>query len=416
MCTEMECVDKYMYRLLEKPSNFLIPIMLAGVVGCNLSDGPDNDAELPPSGSGNSNLIGDINGPLTGDVWVAKKSGSFRFNMRTGVRTPVGEGRVYPSANGTLYADVTETGRREIVPGCEDRFVVTREDEHRVEIKRSSNDQTLGSFLTLNQINSPVRLSPDAQRMAVSGIVVDCGSNVGNILLVMAMDGTVIHQAEFDPGGIWSPAIEAFDFTPDGKLVLARRVGEQQYDLEIETAPHTYVFETHIRFTLSDELERVRRLRSNADGTKFLLEAIIDELPGFTGFSARSSSAVLLDLTAQTIHSVFSANEDDNELRANEALFSPDGDWVLTTHKYESGVVFLTNNSGAGSDIFTDIAAIPVPPTGVAYAVPVETVGQLLPPLQVSDNIRPVVSVDGSEVTAVGFDPFTDQSWTPSVE
>jgi len=397
-------------------SNLLVPLMLLGVSGCNSSSGTDSSSGPPSSGSGSSSLVSNLNGPLNGEVWVAKNSGSFRFNMSTGVRTPVGEGRVYPAADGTAYIDVTETGRREPVPGCENSFVVPFEDEHRVDIKNSRNNETIISFLTLNQINSPVRISPDGTRIAMSGIVVTCQIQTYNVLSVMALDGTILHQAEFDTGGLWRPTIEAFDFTSDGKLVRVRKVADQQYELEVEVARHTYIFESILRFTVGDNIEHVRRLRSNADGSKYLLEGVIDELFSFTGFSARSSSAMLIDLTGPTIHEVFSANEFDNELRANEALFSPDGNWVLTTHKYEFGTVFLTNNSGPGSDVITDIAAIPIAPTGVAYAVPVETVGQLLPPLQVSNNIRPVLSVNGNEVSAIGFDPFTDQSWTPAVE
>jgi len=165
----------------------------------------------------------------------------------------------------------------------------------------------------------------------------------------------------------------------------------------------------------SNESNKYQTIRcDHSSWNKFLLEAITHELGSYTGFSARESSVWMIDVDARVVKPVFSSNDDDKKLRANEALFSPDGDWVLTTHKYQKGVVILQNNSGSGSDVFTDIAAIPVPPTGVAYAVPVGTVEQPLPPVRVSRSVRPAIGINNGEVTGVGFDPFTDQSWTPS--
>jgi len=354
-----------------------------------------------------------INGPLTGDVWVARggEGKSYRFNLSTGVRTLVGEGKVYPSRDGTVYIDVVETDRREAIPGCEDNVVVPYADVLRVSLKSTRSGKTLESYLTIKQIQSPVRLSPDNKRVAVIGNTGSCQNHIIGAPVVLSMKGNVLYQAERKSH---SSPIEAFDFTPDNKLVFVRKIRDQTYSLEIESSSGSYDFKTVFGFKFNKEVKRISRIRSNASGNKFLLEAITHELGSYTGFSARESSVWMIDVDARVVKPVFSSNDDDKKLRANEALFSPDGDWVLTTHKYQKGVVILQNNSGSGSDVFTDIAAIPVPPTGVAYAVPVGTVEQPLPPVRVSRSVRPVIGINNGEVTGVGFDPFTDQSWTPS--
>jgi len=395
------------------PRHILICCTLSLALVLNGCGGGSSDG----SGNGVSTLDdagGQLNGQLTGHLWTTGVR-SYRFNLQTGRNTQIGSGEVFPSRDGRKYVDyMDEVDYLEPPSGA--CLINVARPLNRVEVRDTITGELYSSFQTTYQIYPPIKLSPDGTRLLANAAPVEqCSRTTGTFttaLTVFSLDGNILYRGSEDIHQ------SAFEWLPNGAITLVRRERDSYYSVEFERVAGSYSFD---RFAgLSDNpgsVKRVGSLRVNATGNQMLLEVITDESGIFSTVFTRKSEVLSLNLNSEAVAvtDVFISNESDGgDLRANGVVFSPDGNWILTTHAFSGGVVVLGNNEGDGSPgFFTDTALIAAPPTGVSYVVPSNTANQPLPPVQITESIRPVLAIRDNQVVATGFNPKFEISWTP---
>jgi len=363
------------------------------------STNPSADQAANPT-SGQS---GGLNGVFVGELWISAAPAK-RFNLATGQLTNVSDGEAYPSIDGSVYVEHLDEFTSVPDEACFNTPIYLQQ----INVKDSRSGSVLSSMLVDRDIDGPVRLAPDGQRVAMMAAAQDdCGSNNrDHALAVYSTNGNELFRGD--------DSMMTFDWLPGNLLAIIRRTSGNNYSLVVETAPGSYQFSEYISFTLDNSVLYIRGLRFDAAANRAVIEVVNENSQYLSSVSFREANIISLDFTESNFSSVFSSTRTDGQLRANAPVISPDGNWIIATHDYSSGGYATFYVGHESSDIIEDISVLPVPADSVTYIVPFTSASQPLPPFQFTESVRPIFAYNNGRVTPAGFNPLIDMSWTPS--
>lgn len=403
----------------------LAGLVLLGIVGVGCSDsgtpvgviGSPSSTVGAPSSDGAPPLNGDlspavgVNGPLTGEVWVTERSGTERVNLQTGNAIKVSDARAIPSRDGSFYIEYLQNYGRVPIENC---IAVINTDTHKVNLRDTRTSEILNSFVIDRKI-SWLRLSPDGKRIAmfVAEIATEsCEDNDSNLRFsVFSTDGEELFR-------IGNVDVHAYDWHPDGRLVVVRRIEGNNYAVDIESAVGSYQFEPVWQFNSGDGVIYYEALRVGPSGNDAVIEAVYGTPVALSGFTFREARAHHFNLYGESDETAIFQQSDEEEV--NSPVISPDGKYIMVTNGYIGGGLFnysiLPDTQVlSGTDLKPEISLASA--GGITYVVPVGVKGQQMPPQSFSETMRPVLSKNlVDSLVMVGFNPIDGYSWTPAID
>jgi len=384
------------------------------VVGCTESSSPIGGTVSPTSNTSQSGGV-DANGILSGEIWVTDVFGTDRINLRTGRSIEVSEERAYPSRDGRVFVEHLEDVARVDNEFCSISF----DELEEINVKNSITGELLSSFRLNRDINGPVRMSPDRERIAmfVAEDSRDCGSNSFNPeFSIFSKDGVELYRDSIED------SVQGYDFHPDGRLVILRHFGGNEYKIQIEPTPGFNDFVTLLSFFSAPDVLFYRGLRVGPTGNDVVVEEVLGIPPVLAGITYRDARAhhfplfdngrplpegVSFGSTALFVY--------PGEARVNSPAFSPDGRHIMVTEGFSSGsAVFFQQFPNL--DQIDATLIVPFNADNLSYVVPVNVKEQLMPPLEYSDTIFPVLINQSGTVSSAGFKPITGFSWVPAID
>ena len=390
--------------------------------GCTEAGTPANPANntATPTSNGSPATGFNINGPHTGTIWTADRSsfiGSNRYNLQTGEKIKFTDGMAFPTRDGSAYVEFYDDHRSG--GNCLGIIPIDL-----INIKDTRTGNLLGSFELNRSVEHPMRLSPDKERVAlrVAEDEMDCGSNINNKwLTIMSKDGEELYRHGDD-------SIVSYDWHPDGRLVIVRLGPTGQYLLMIEVTQGSYIFEELIIWNRAPDVTGYVGLRVSPSGNDAVLEEVLDSAHVLSGFEWRNSRTRHFNMFEDNDETAMFVYEDENP-RVNAPTFSPDGQHVLVVESFSSGSVvfnatsleidsFDLNPTAFGTDELGTLSVVSTSSPGMAYIVPTSQKLQPMPPQQFSENIRPVLTVRGTnrEIHTVSINPANSITWTPVID
>ena len=87
------------------PRSYILTLVLLCSVGCSESGSPISANVATPTADGSIPSSVGINGPHSGEIWIARWSGSKRFNLLTGEEMEVSAGVAIPSRDGSVFLE-----------------------------------------------------------------------------------------------------------------------------------------------------------------------------------------------------------------------------------------------------------------------------------------------------------------------
>jgi|GEM_PF-2842225 len=376
----------------------------------NPGSNPANDNPSDSSGgnaSPNSNPAGNINGQLTGEIWESGKP-TTRFNLQTQKKTDVTQWDAWPSADGSHYVEFIENVSSVPDTYCFSVPIYT----HLIRVKNTLTDEVVNSFTLDRNVIGPILLSPDGGRVVMNvAAISDCGPNDYDHTLAVYNVKTGTRYLDY------GKSIGNYAWDQTGRLlVLDYDSSLDQFELKRRQFAALGDFETVMSFTVSNDIIRVQNLKMSADRTKFVAELVTDRDLFISSVRWRQAGVVMYDFTTSAFTTTFLPADDSKPLQVNSPLFSPDGSWIMATNDYESGSYTNVLSDSTPSSVIADVTTVAVPSGSVTYVVPVNTQQQLVPPVQFSESIRPVLEVEYGRVKPVSFNPLRDMSWTPAID
>jgi len=358
-----------------------------------------------------------VNGPLTGEIWVTEKFGTERVNLQTGDAIRVSEERAYPSRDGSVYVEfLKDVGQ--VSGNCS----VIQNDTQQINVIDTRTREVLNSFVLDRDIQGPLRLSPDGKRIAMRAAEIatgDCGGNDSNFRFsVFSINGEELFRSS-DVGG--TPlGVKSFDWHPDGRLVIVIYVEEvDEFEIQIESAPGSFRFETLLEFTTDKDIAFYSRLRISPTGNEAVMEGVYETAPSLSGFTYREARVFHFNLFKDTESPALF--QQSNEDTVNSPVFSPDGNYIMVTRGYIGGglinyTVIPDLEPAFGVDLMPVI--LPASTNSLSYVVTAGARNQPMPPVRYSETIRPVFAkhFSSGELSAVGFYPIDGYTWTPVID
>jgi len=411
--------------LLVRPHLRMVMLLLSGLgFGCTEAGSPVDTVAPTSNGSSTSGISG-INGSHNGEVWTASTfRGSERFNLQTGESIKFSETQAFPNIGGSAFVEVfIDNERADSLSGC------LWDDIHQFNIKNTGTGAVTGSFGLRNRnINFPVRLSPDGQRIAM--VVAEDGNNCGATgssrnkqLSIFSKDGEELYR-HINGSKI------AFDWHPEGYLVIVEEspVDSGKYVLQIENEPGSFRFIELGNWDSPPGVTGYIAFRVSPNGREAVVEEVTDAAHFLSGFSWRDGRTLhfsLFENIEETRMFQFAAGDTP---RVNAPAFSPDGQHILVTEGFSQGsVVFNATSleldtlgigqSGSETNELGSLSVLSASSGSKSYIVSASAKLQPMPPPQYSDNIRPVLADarDGT-VSIVSFDPIYTVTWTPVID
>ena len=397
-----------------------VALLLLSVLStsCTENGSPAGAAPLSDGAS-----VTGINGPHTGEIWTADTfSGSNRFNLQTSQTIKVSDGLAYPIRNGSAYVEVFLNHESVDDEHCS----TSLEDIHLFNVKDTRSGSVLGSFRLNRNINRTVRLSPDAEKIAmtVAEDSMDCDSNSKNKRFsIFSKNGEQLYRALDDK-------FIAFDWHPDGRLVIVRESIDDPNSIMVLIEPTPGSYKSHeftLLLTWTRESEEISYIgfRVGPSGNDAVIEEVIDSAHFLTGFNWRNAKTHHFSLLGTTDETdMFLHDVNDTKPRVNAPEFSPDGKYILVTEGYSEGAAVFNptsldlNTLGINqTDELGTFSVLPVSSKSMSYIVPVDQMQQPMPPTQYSENIRPVLATQGDGlVSTVSFYPLRTVTWTPVID
>ena len=218
--------------------------------------------------------------------------------------------------------------------------------------------------------------------------------------------------------------VHSHDWHPDGRLVTLVRTKfvdeiDSEYEIQIESSPGSYRFETLFSFRPGGVFSYYG-MRVNPTGNDAVVEGIYSRGVPLSGISQRQSRIFHFNLSGDFNPAVvFDQSEEAN---VNSPVFSPVGQYIMVTEGYLGGGLInymAIPNTEVLSGPSLKPVILPASTGAISYVVPVGVYGQPMPPVQVSDSMRPVIANRSSLHTTpgiVGFYPLDGYSWTPAVD
>jgi len=380
-----------------------------------------------PTSNGSATTGFNINAPFSGEIWTASGSrfvGSTRFNLQTGEKVDVTDTWAFPIRDGSAYVEVYADRSRGFTDYCP-----TYVDFHHINVKDTRTGSTLGEFKLDIDFGFPVKLSPNAERIAlrVSDPAKGCSGNDDNQwLTIMSKDGEELYR---HPDG----SALTYDWHPDGRLVILQlnpAGSAGRYGLIIETEPGSLKFTSEglITWNRAPDVVGYGGFRVSPNGKEAVMEEILDQahfLSGNNWRNARTRHFNMFEAAEETAMFVY----EDAQPRVNSPTFSPDGQHILVIEGDSTGVVVLNptsleidsfdiNPTANPIDELGTFSVQAVSSPGMAYIVPASQKLQPMPPQQFSENIRPVIVLRGTnnQVNTVSFSANYDLTWTPVID
>lgn len=389
-----------------------ITLLLLSVLStsCTENGSPVGAAPLSDGGGASAPATG-INGPHTGEIWVAGESGSERFNLRTGETVKVSEGYAFPSIDGKVFVEYRKDFGHVHHPYCT-QYRPDYVQAQQISVINSSTSEVLSTFKLPAAVDIPVRISNDARiAMKVAEDRKSCDGNHDNArLTVYSVTGELLHRFSDE---IYSE----FDWHPDGRLVVLEQVTQQDYKLLIETAPGSHKLETLLSWSTSQGFLYYTGFRVSPSGQEAVMEGVSEKAHWLSGTDWRDAETFHFNLFEPTeVPAMFVY---PGESRVNGPTFSPDSKYILVTEGYFSGALVLESHYpeiGVTESLLDIAYRLPVKADSSSYIVPVDVKLQSMPPTQFSETIRPVLSYRDGKINAVGLKPLDGLSWTPVVE
>ncbi len=376
--------------------------------GCSESGTPLNNDVV-----NTSNTPG-INGRHAGEIWIARWSGSERFNLQTGVQTEVSKGVAIPSRDGTMFLEhlpdhgIIQHDYCPIAPSYYDAQVFS--------VKNTRTEEVYGTFTLGVAIGATLRLSPDGNRIAMytAEDTMRCDDNDSNKrFTVYSKDGEQLYRKT-------DGHFASFDWHPDGRLVVLQRVTETDrgFAVQIETKPGSYEFVDLFSFNAPPDVRFYRGLRVGPTGTDAVLEAVTQTPTPLAGVFYRDAKSHHFPLFIEEDGGLGETDlfeHTDGVARVNGPTFSPDGKHILLTEGYSSGA-FVFFQHYPPLNVIDALGVVPFSAGSASYIVPVDVKAQPMPPVEYSENIRPVIKDQFGQRGVVGFYPLEHLSWTPVVD
>ena len=409
-----------------------ITLMLLSVLslGCTDSGTPINSANSTanPTSNGSPTTGFNINAPYTGEIWTPDGFdyiGTTRFNLQTGKKVKVTDTWAFPTRDGSAYVEVYEDYERGIDEYCS--FLGGADIQH-LNVKDTRTGSTLGEIRLVTEFGFPVRLSPDAERVAlrVAENNRDCGSSFDNKwLTVMSKDGEELYRHTDD-------SIISYDWHPDGRLVILKKYpagGINRYGLQIETEPGSFIFDSEglLGWNPAPDVIGYTAFRVSPNGREAVLEEVVDAshiISTATWRNSRTRHFKMFEANPETAMFVY----EDEQPRVNAPIFSPDGQHILVVEGESSAAVGFNltsleldsfdNNPLLGIDELGTASIVAAASAGTAYIVSANQKLQPMPPKQYTETIRPVLALTGTnnQVNTVSFSPTYDLTWTPVID
>ena len=391
-----------------------VALLLLSVLSasCTENGSPVGAAPLSDGGGASAPATG-INGPHTGEIWSSDAhNGAERFNVQTGKITKVSETVAFPTNDGSKFVEYFhDHDLAESVHGC-----INWDEVDLVNVKDTRSGSVLSSFKVVNRgVRFPVRPSPDGERLALFLSEQTCRSadqSLTRRFSVLSTNGELLYRNTDE-------MIRTFDWHPDGRLVLVRKMPDTDrgWGVLIESRPGSYEFDYLFTYDAQTEISSYTGLRVGPTGNDAVIEAVSGNSNFLSGVSWRNGEPFHFPLFEPTDGEIqlFRHNPGDTP-RVNSPVFSPDGQHVLVTEGYSQGTLAY-NATFPELDVLGSLDVWPVAAASTSYIVSASVKGQLMPPTQYSDSIRPVLINQGDgTVSTVSFDPRYLITWTPVID
>ena len=206
-------------------------------IGCTESGAPISATASPSSDA--VQWVG-ANGIHVGDVWVTLDTGTYKVNLHTGTVEQTSTTMAFPTRDGKFF--VVEADKNGTIADPDCSFVYW-DDITTIVVANTSKREVVSEFDTIRRILTPVRLSPDIERVAMYGSEIEpCETNFSDVrFMVFSVEGQELYRD--------NDSIITYDWHPDGRLVVVKSRANNQYLIQIETRPASYEFEDLISFT-----------------------------------------------------------------------------------------------------------------------------------------------------------------------
>lgn len=373
-----------------KSKRYSLPIFIVLIVtSCGGGNG-EGDSVLfdgSPSPTGKPFPLRNANGDIKGSVWIPGSHPIYgaTLNLASGEYRSVSQHVVFPRSDGQEYIEIVDEYRTHPKTGCrrynsESDSILIRDSviglvENAISAENSGLD-----FLAAAQ------LSPDGQRVGVFAQGDDwCLDDDGARLMLFNRSGELVIVAK--------DFIKSFDWLPDNRQVFAIDDDDSK-SISVESEPDTLQYQEIANL---DDIEgHPRNVRASADGRKVVFEMTTGVPAVLATVSYRNSTVWQFNIDGTELEQVLDSSRAvaSGVPRINSPVYSPDGEWLLATENYLSGV--NTTFYGTETENLTYIEAIstiPVSSDSLSYVMPSNSGYQQLPPASFDANgIRPLLS------------------------
>ncbi len=381
------------------------PLVLLSLLSA-CSGGGDTSGK-PPVDDGESVATGtdpypnrSLNDTMMGRVFETDES---RYiDLETGETVQLAASAVYPGNDGRYFVEHRESAR--LVPEADCLDLAKWFD--RISIRDSVSGRVTDEFELSKSVYGPVRLSPDGQTVALvwdkSHVCYDTDAS----LTIFSLEGEEITRA--------SDKVGSYDWLPDNRLVFT--LGQK---IAMQVERNTFMYETII--DLSDVRGYPGRVNVSPDGTGILFEMITNTSVWASSVRYRDATVWAVNVDGKNLRQVATTSREDDpekdydDPRVNMPVWSPDGQFLLLTEDYASGLPgWLIYDYNV--DVGYNVNLMPIINDALTYILPADSIDQKLPPTHyAADGVRPILSLDnGSRLGAVTVDPLSPVMWAPS--
>ncbi|MEJ2622210.1 MAG: hypothetical protein P8163_18755 [Candidatus Thiodiazotropha sp.] len=380
-------------------------LLLAILIGCGGGSGGSDD---PQEGTINPSPVTpeETDSQFLNGVWqgrlFASRWGTY-VDLATGQYTQIANGEgdvaIYPSADGQEYL-ATIRGYRLVEDDECSGFLI---DLDRIEIRDIHTNLLKAGFNVYENLWGVAKLSPDGQAIAVRWEnEKGCPNETQEYLTIFSRNGEIISQSR--------QAIEEFEWLPDNRLIYA--IGK-----EIYTANVAYELDGVMVRSLADMTGEPSRLTASPDGTRILFELVTKQPTWLESTTYRNATVWSMNQDGTNLHLFATtrrendANTDTDDPRVNNPVFSLDGQSVMLTEGYFSGIAFV--REWYSDDLYEIIS---IENTGLMYAISANSTATRLPP-DGSYPARVMRSLDSEgTITPLGEMIISTLSLAPKVD